>query len=100
MTEVRTNDQTNTGQTIIYAQQDKKSNGAGTAGFVLALLAILLCWIPVVNWILWVLGLIFSLIGVFKEPRGMAIAGLVLSLLGIIIMMVVLGGLMAAMSTM
>lgn len=45
--------------TIIVNQPVPKSNGMGTAGFVLALLALFLGWVPVVGWILWVLGLIF-----------------------------------------
>ena len=72
---------------------EKKSNGIGTAGFVLALLGVILCWIPVINWILWLLGLIFSFIGVFKQPKGLAITGLVLSFISII---AVLGAVAAA----
>ena len=71
----------------IYIQQpEPKSNGLGVAGFVLAMLGLLLCWVPVLDWILWVLGLIFSFIGVFKQPRGFAIAGLVISLIGLVIL--------------
>ena len=69
----------------------KNNNGLGIAGFVLALLGLVFCWVPVLNWILWVLGLIFSLIGVFKTPRGLAIAGLALSLIGLIALIVFLG---------
>ena len=79
----------NSSTTIIV--QGSKSNGLGTAGFVLALLALLLCWIPVLNFILWILGLLFSLIGVFKQPRGFAIAGLIISFIGIIITLSVVG---------
>lgn len=71
-------------QQIIINQPERRGNGLGTAGFVLALLGIVLCWIPVFGWILWILGLIFSAVGVFRQPRGLAIAGLVLSLLGLI----------------
>lgn len=38
-----------------------------------------------------VLGLIFSLIGVFRTPRGLSIAGLVISFLGLILLIVLLG---------
>ncbi|MGN0222802.1 MAG: hypothetical protein ACI4AM_02120 [Muribaculaceae bacterium] len=65
--------------------KEKKSNGLGTAGFVLALLAFIFCWIPVLDWILWFLGALFSFIGVFKQPRGLAIAGLIISFIGIIV---------------
>lgn len=86
------------GATNVYVnqQQIRKGNGIGTAGFVLALLGLILCWIPVLNWILWLLGVIFSFIGVFRAPRGLAIAGLVISFIGIIIMITILGALFAA----
>ena len=63
----------------------QKSNGAGIAGFVLALICALFSWTPGINWILWILGLIFSLVGVFRKPKGLAIAGLVISFIDIII---------------
>lgn len=69
----------------------KKKNGLGTAGFVLAILALVFCWVPALDWCLWALGAIFSLIGVFKVPRGLAIAGLVLSFLGVIVIVFLLG---------
>ena len=83
------------GPTVIVNQAEKKSNGLGTAGFIMALLAGILFWVPVLNWILWILGLVFSFIGVFKKPRGLAIAGLIISLLWIIVIVVVVGAIMA-----
>ena len=81
----------NSGKTIIINQVQKKSNGIGTAGFVLALIALFLGWIPLLGWIIWLLGLIFSFIGVFKSPKGLSIAGLIISFIGIIILIVVFG---------
>lgn len=78
-------------QTIIIWEESRKSNGLGTAGFVLALLALLGCWVPVLNWILWLLGFIFSFIGIFKSPRGLAIAGLCISLVDLIPLILLLG---------
>lgn len=78
-------------QTIIIREESRKSNGLGTAGFVLALLALLGCWIPVLNWILWLLEFIFSFIGIFKSPRGLAIAGLCISLVDLIPLILLLG---------
>ena len=75
-------------QVVVNNTLENRGNGLGTAGFVCALLGLLLCWVPVVDWILWVLGLIFSFIGVFKAPRGLAIAGLVLSFIDLIILFV------------
>lgn len=85
----------NQGQTIIVNQQENKSNGTGVAGFVLALIALFLGWIPVLGWILWLLGLILSFVGIFKNPKGLAIAGLVISLLGLILLIFVFAGLAA-----
>ena len=76
-------------QTVIINQNEKKSNGIGTAGFVIALVAIFVGWAPVLGWILWFLGLVLSFVGIFKEPRGLAIAGLVVSLIGIILILTV-----------
>jgi hypothetical protein len=87
--EIQNNVQGNPTQTIIVTQAANKSNGMGTAGFVLAIIAIVLGWIPVLGWIIWLLGLIFSAIGIFKVPRGLAIAGLVVSLIGIIMLVAV-----------
>lgn len=68
-------------QTILIREQRHNSNGMGTAGFILALLSLLLAWVPVLGWILWLLGVVFSLIGLFKSPRGLAIVGMVLSMI-------------------
>lgn len=63
-----------------------RSNGMGIAGFVLALLSLMFFWTPVLDWILWILGAVFSFIGVFRRPRGLAIAGLCISFVGIIML--------------
>ena len=71
--------------------QPSRSNGLGITGFVLSVLALLLGWVPVIGWIIWLLGLIFSLIGIFRKPRGLAIAGLLLSLLALIVILYMTG---------
>ena len=92
------NEQSGSGQTVIINQTEKKSNGVGVAGFILALLALFLGWIPILGWILWVLGLILSFVGVFRKPRGIAIAGLIISLIGIVLLIVVFAAGFAAIS--
>lgn len=67
-----------------------QKNSLGTAGFVLAILAIVLCWVPVLDFILWILGAIFSVVGLFKQPRGLAIAGTVVSFIGVIILIILM----------
>ena len=78
----------------------KKGNGIGIAGFVLAIVALIFCWLPVINWILWILGLVFSIIGMFKKPKGLAIAGLVISLAAILISLLIIGAATGAVASM
>ena len=73
-----------------------ESNGIGVAGFVLALLAFFFGWVPFLGWIMWVLGLVFSAIGISKARRikkgmGLSVAGLIISLIGVIIIVVFAG---------
>jgi hypothetical protein len=82
----------------VNPQPVRQSNGLGTAGFVLALVTIFCCWIPGVGWFTWFLGLLFSFIGLFKSPKGLAIAGFILSLIDLIILIVVVGAIAAFMS--
>ncbi len=91
------NQQDQSTRTIVINQIKKKSNGLGTAGFILALIAVCLSWIPIIQMVggvLWFLGLLFSFIGVFKAPRGLAIAGLIISLIDLIILIAVFGALL------
>ena len=75
-----------------------KSNGCGTAGFVLSLLALFLSWVPVAGWILWFLGFLLSFIGLFKSPRGLAITGFILSFLDLIVLICLIGAISAGVS--
>lgn len=76
----------NRGNTIYVNQVDNHSNGIGTTGFILSIVAIFLGWIPFLGWVIWLLGLVFSAIGVFRQPKGLSIAGLIISLIGVIIL--------------
>ena len=84
--------------TVIVNEQ--KSNGIGTAGFVFALLGIILSWVPLVDVVIWFLGLLLSFIGLFKAPRSLAITGFILSILGIIIIIAIFGSIAALLSKM
>ena len=54
--------------------QDGK-NGIGIAGFVLSIIAVFSSSVPVARWIVWILGFIFSIVGMTKKPRGWGVAG-------------------------
>lgn len=80
------------GQTIIVREETKKSNGIGIAGFVLAIIALFIGWVPLIGWLVWLVGFVLSLIGVFKKPRGLAIAGLVISFIDVVMILFIFGG--------
>lgn len=80
-------------QTIIVQTPVHQSNGTGTAGFVLALISLILSWVPGVGWVVWFLGFLLSFIGMFKRPRGLAITGFIISIIDLIILIVVVGSL-------
>ncbi|MEZ4365395.1 MAG: DUF4190 domain-containing protein [Kofleriaceae bacterium] len=62
-------------------------NGLAIAGLVLGIVAVLLCWVPLVNWVLAILAIVFGAVGMGRarkvggRGRGMAIVGLVLGIL-------------------
>lgn len=72
----------NVQQHVIVQQVGSPSNGLGTAGFVLGLVGLIIFPTGIV---FGPLGFIFSFVGLFKIPRGLAIAGFILSPLGFII---------------
>ena len=74
-------------QTIVVQTPVRQSNGTGTAGFVLSLIALILSWFPVVGWMVWVLGSLLSFIGMFKSPRDLAITGFIISIITLIILL-------------
>ncbi|WP_258115384.1 PT domain-containing protein [Levilactobacillus yiduensis] len=76
-----------TGNTVYIQQSQQQSNGLGTAGFILALISLFTSIIPIVDWVVWFLGALFSFIGLFRKPRGLAIAGFVISFIGVIIIL-------------
>lgn len=77
-------------QPVVVAQQPapaKRGNGPATAGLVFGILTLVFCWIPALFYGFALLGLIFSIVGVAKRNapgKGKAIAGLILSVLGLI----------------
>ena len=93
-------EQMNVNQTIVM---QRNRNGLGIAGFVISLVAAFISWslyttlcsteplfrayvegIAIITAPLWILGLIFSVIGIYRNPRKLAVAGVIISLTNII----------------
>ena len=73
---------------VAMPAQPRKSSGMAIAGLVMGILTLIFCWVPFLSWILGLLGLIFSIIGIAKKnggAKGAAIAGLILTILGAIV---------------
>jgi hypothetical protein len=69
-------------------------NGVGTAGFVLGLIGFLFSFVPIIGVVAWplvIVGLVLSVVGVSRASkgiannRGLAIAGAVLSVIGLVV---------------
>jgi len=76
-----------------------KSSGMAIAGLIMGIFTLIFCWVPVVGFILGILGLIFSIAGIAKKnggAKGAAIAGLVLTIIGAIVSVVMLGAVLTA----
>lgn len=82
-------------QQIIIEQPVKESNGAGTAGFVLSLISLVLSWVPGVGWVVWFIGFFLSFFGMFSKPRGLAIVGFLISIIDLLILLAVIGSVAA-----
>lgn len=75
----------------------KGSNGFATAGFVLGLLGLLACWIPILNILgimLGILGVVLAAVGLAKSKgvgtgKGLAIAGIALGVLAVLMAVLV-----------
>jgi hypothetical protein len=71
-----------------------QSNGPGIASLVLGIIGVITFWFPFVGFPISIVGLVLAAVGMKRlDGKGIAIAGLVLSLIG-----VVLGGCIAAVS--
>ncbi|MCL2383426.1 MAG: DUF4190 domain-containing protein [Oscillospiraceae bacterium] len=74
----------------------KKPRGKALSitALVLGIIALVLCWIPIIPWMIAVAAIVFGILGLVKEKNPMGIAGIVMGTIGLIlipIMLLVLG---------
>jgi len=80
-------------QSYVYESYDapvRRHNGIGVAGFVLSLIGLIFCWVPVFNFFLVIPGLIMSIVGACRKPRGLSVAGIILACVAIIVFIILL----------
>ena len=76
---------------VVSANQTEQKNVFGLVGMIVAIVALVFSMGPVLGWILWFFGELFSVIGLFKKPRTCAVIGFILSLMGLVLTLL-LGG--------
>lgn len=82
-------------QPVIITPIDNRTriNGAATAGLIFGIINLCTSWIPLLNALPAVLGLIFSITGITKKNaggKGRAIAGLIMSSVGLFICILII----------
>ena len=75
----------------VFTNEDRSGeynnhNWVGIVGFIIAIVAACTSWFWGYGWFVWLVGAVVSFVGVFFNPKGFAIAGLVISLVGLIIL--------------
>jgi hypothetical protein len=68
--------------TVIIQSQ---TNGLGAAGFAVSFIGLFTFYIPIFGWLIIMIGSLLSYYGRKKEPKGLAIAGTVISVLNVIL---------------
>ena len=76
---------------VVSTNQTEQKNVIGLVGMIIAIVALVFSMVPVLGWILWFFGELFSVIGLFKKPRTCAVIGFILSLMGLVLTLL-LGG--------
>ena len=71
--------------------QKKETNGVAVAGLITSIVALICSPIPLLCWVLWIVGLILSCVGLGKKTRKkLAVAGLLISIIDFIVLIVML----------
>ncbi|MDE6621089.1 MAG: DUF4190 domain-containing protein [Lachnospiraceae bacterium] len=74
---------------VVYDTMPMKNNNVAIAGLIIGIFALLGCWVPFWNLILSIAGVICSAIGLSHKGRtGMAVGGLVTSIIALLIAIV------------
>ena len=75
---------------VVYDTMPMKNNNMAIVGLILCIFSLLGCWIPIWNLILSIGGIVSSAIGLARKQRsGMAIGGLVASIIALLISIVI-----------
>lgn len=92
-------------EALLRQQELNKPNGMGIAGFILSLVSLLTVWISIISMIsiifffvsiihmiILIAGLVTSIIGMKRPKKGFAVAGLIISIVVILIYIIMVIG--------
>ena len=72
-----------------YGQEQKESS-IGLIALICTIASIILCWVPILNFLLGLVGLILSIVGVTKTPRKLATIALWINIIGFILLLILM----------
>lgn len=70
-----------------YVVVEYSKNVIGLAGFILSIISFFVDFIPGIGWVVWILTTIFNIVGLFKKPRNLVIAGTIISCFCLILLL-------------
>ncbi len=72
---------------VVYDAVPEKNHNASIVALVLGILGIVFCWIPGCNFVLNIIGIVCGAVSLGKKNpgTGMAVAGLILSIIGLLL---------------
>lgn len=65
------------------------TNTIGLIGLIVALISLFAGWFPILGWLGWFTGLILSLVGLTQKPRGLAVVGLLISIISFVVIVAI-----------
>lgn len=72
---------------VVYDAVPEKNHNAAVSALVLGIIGIVFCWVPFCNFVLCIIGIVCGAVSLGKKNpgTGMAVAGLILSIIGLLL---------------
>ncbi len=72
---------------VVYDAVPEKNHNAAVGALVLGIIGIVFCWVPLCNFVLCIIGIVCGAVSLGKKNpgTGMAVAGLILSIIGLLL---------------
>lgn len=71
-------------------QEPAYNNHVALVALFVTIIALILEWVPFLNWTLFAIGFVLSLVALFRKPRSLAVWGLVLSIVDALLILTII----------